>query len=965
MRAAAVAIFRLLADVDPTSPLDWWGAASAAALIVAAASIVSRPPVRFASETHATLVARLAALVPTCVLAVVDASLGMTVVVHARNDPAELWLLAGPIVIAVLAYRAYASLRRRQAGLEFLYECSRILEGPATGEAMLIALMERAREMFHAETAEIIVDDGTGRPVRTMVGQSGALETLTPAPAECLSCLLALIPMDSGGILVHPGDPMWPSDSSAHGGVMDGVLVKLHGDGRVIGAISVAGRTDDGRFGQHDLRLLEALAGNVGVAIGTTQMIDELAASLADVSHLADLVSSSDDAIIAFTPQKVVTSWNAAAEALFGHAAAEVVGSRVAHLVPRERLPDLDAAFARACAGTQVRDLHVDARRRDGTPVPISATISPIRNADGHVTGISVIARNETERTLQESALRQSADRFQNVFEGSSVGMGVIGADLCWVRVNGALCRTLATSESALVGRRFEQRMDRDDIGSAHGLVSRLLRGESAGSTIEVRLRTPGDGRAVVAAFTVRPLRDGGSTMQALCMVEDVTERRLAEERARETESRLHRAVLDLTAVREPTAVIRATLRAARDVIDAESAALVVLDGDGEGPAVVVDDDVDPGGVGTVLRDYPGIAVTGAAAGPVRMPRVEGGVVTRMTALPSLAPLRSYLAVPIRFEGRLLATLHLGNRRHEEAFSEADVEVATVLAAQAAISLENARIHQRALALVEDLDQANTSLQQASETRSRLLASVSHELRTPLHSILVAAQLVRDSGLEQGGNRRVRGLGATIEGSGRHLLGLIDDFLDLSRIEVGAFELRPTPVLLGPLLREVRRDMAPLAAEKGIGLTIAEASGLLVVADPLRLRQVLLNLMSNALKFTPRGGRVRITVRLLDDGVRISVHDTGIGIAPGDLDRAFLPFEQVSGTDAPGVGLGLAISRRIAELHGGTLTAVSAVGRGSTFSVTLPNVASAELPIEIRAQVASQATPSPVLVAAR
>jgi signal transduction histidine kinase len=200
----------------------------------------------------------------------------------------------------------------------------------------------------------------------------------------------------------------------------------------------------------------------------------------------------------------------------------------------------------------------------------------------------------------------------------------------------------------------------------------------------------------------------------------------------------------------------------------------------------------------------------------------------------------------------------------------------------------------------------------------------------------VAAQLVQDSGVDQGGSRRVRGLGATIEGSGRHLLGLVDDFLDLSTIEAGAFELRPTAVFLAPLLREVRRDIAPLASEKGILLAFAQVPGVVIVADPLRLRQVLLNLLSNAVKFTGRGGRIRVSVRSEAGSMQISVQDTGIGIAPENLERAFLPFEQVSPTDASGAGLGLAISRRITELHGGTLTAESAVGRGSTFTIALP-----------------------------
>ena len=375
-------------------------------------------------------------------------------------------------------------------------------------------------------------------------------------------------------------------------------------------------------------------------------------------------------------------------------------------------------------------------------------------------------------------------------------------------------------------------------------------------------------------------------------------------------------------------------------MLGAESAAIVLLDGGGAEPAGLVTDDGDAaaGALVAALRGDTTSAVAEAVGGPVRLPQPAGDARGERAAPPLLADLRSYLAAPIRFEDHLLGTLHVADKGCGGEFTDLDVQVASVLAAQAAISLENARIHQRTLGLVADLDQANVALQQASETRSRFLASVSHELRTPLHAILVAAQLVRDSASERGADRRVRGLGATIEGSGRHLLGLVDDFVDLSRIEVGAFDIRPAELALSRLLHEVRRDLAPLAGEKGVDLAIADGRGIRLTADPLRLRQVLLNLLSNALKFTPRGGLVRTTVQVDDGELRISVHDTGIGIAPDNLERAFQPFEQVSGTDLPGAGLGLTISRWIVELHGGTLTAESTLGKGSTFTVTLPIV---------------------------
>ena len=224
--------------------------------------------------------------------------------------------------------------------------------------------------MYDVETAEIVVDDGSGRPLRTVVGERGPLETLAPAPTASLQRRLALIPAGADGVVIQRGDPRERPAASSHVGVVDGIVVRFRGRPRVSGILAVAGRANGSRFDRQDLRLLEALAANVGSAMGSSQLIDELAASLADVTHLAALVSSSDDAIIALTPNGAVTSWNAAAERLLGYGAKEALGRVATDLVTAERAHDLTAVLERARAGAQVRDLVFDGRKRDGTAVP-------------------------------------------------------------------------------------------------------------------------------------------------------------------------------------------------------------------------------------------------------------------------------------------------------------------------------------------------------------------------------------------------------------------------------------------------------------------------------------------------------------------------------------------------------------------------------------------------------------------
>jgi signal transduction histidine kinase len=255
-----------------------------------------------------------------------------------------------------------------------------------------------------------------------------------------------------------------------------------------------------------------------------------------------------------------------------------------------------------------------------------------------------------------------------------------------------------------------------------------------------------------------------------------------------------------------------------------------------------------------------------------------------------------------------------------------------------------------------DLELQNRRIQEANRLKSEFLANMSHELRTPLNAIIGFAELLHDGQVDPGSPTHKEFLGDILS-SGRHLLQLINDVLDLAKVEAGKLEFRPEPVELPRLVSEVVAILRTTAAHKQIRLqTQVDSSVASLTIDPARLKQVAYNYLSNALKFTPAGGSVTLRVKPNGpDQFRLEVEDTGIGIAPADLGRLFVEFQQLEAGAAKrhqGTGLGLALTRRLVEAQGGSVGVKSAVGAGSTFHACLP-----------RHAIAMGRTPTPILFA--
>jgi signal transduction histidine kinase len=298
--------------------------------------------------------------------------------------------------------------------------------------------------------------------------------------------------------------------------------------------------------------------------------------------------------------------------------------------------------------------------------------------------------------------------------------------------------------------------------------------------------------------------------------------------------------------------------------------------------------------------------------------------------------LKSLIGAPMLWEGRGVGAIFVG-RDTVGPFSDKDIALLRTFADQAVIAIQNAR-------LFAEIQDKSRQLEVANKHKSEFLANMSHELRTPLNAIIGFSEVLLERLFGDVNEKQVDYL-KDIHSSGRHLLNLINDILDLSKVEAGRMELEPSTFDLPSAIANAMALIRERAQRHGIALGMDVDPALSdIVADERKLKQILLNLLSNAVKFTPDGGRIDVRARQDESLIRISVADTGVGIAQADQQAVFEEFRQVGGnytSKQEGTGLGLALTRRFVELHGGTIGVESEPGKGSTFTFTLPRSGSA------------------------
>ena len=648
--------------------------------------------------------------------------------------------------------------------------------------------------------------------------------------------------------------------------------------------------------------------------------------------HLARVVESSDDAIVSKTLEGVITSWNRAAERMFGYPASEAVGQSIRMIIPDDRQDEEDMVLTRIRAGQSITHFETLRRRKDGTLIPISLTVSPIHNDEGQVIGASKIARDMTDRAMALMAAR----RLAAVVESSDDAIVTKDLNSVITSWNAAAERMFGYTADEAIGRSVRILIP-DEMQAEEDLVLAQIR---AGQKIDhyETVRQRKDGTRLSISLTVSPLRDEhGTIVGASKIARDITERsRLSAEvrdHATNTE-KLGEVGAMVASSLDREAIVQKVTDVATELTHAEFGAFFYNVTDpGSGDAYMLY--TLSGAPREAFANFPNPRATAIFAPTfkgeraVRLEDVTADPLYGRSAPyhgmpPGHLPVRSYLAVPVKgLKGDVLGGLFFG---HSETgvFSEQHERLAVGVASWASVALENARLYSEA--------------QVASRMKDEFLAVLSHELRTPLNAIVGYSRLLRGGILSE--DKVGRAL-ETLERNATWLSQIVEDVLDVSRIVAGKIRLDVQPVELAVIVDNAVATVQPAADAKGVRIqTIVDPGVGPVSGDPGRLQQVVWNLLSNAVKFTPKHGRVQVRLESVNSHIEIVVSDTGIGIKPDFLPYVFERFRQAeAGTtrQTAGLGLGLAIVRHIIEMHGGTVDAASpGEGQGATFRVRLP-----------------------------
>jgi len=644
---------------------------------------------------------------------------------------------------------------------------------------------------------------------------------------------------------------------------------------------------------------------------------------------LQAIADNSGDAIFAKDLQGRYIFFNRAAAALAGRDPAEVLGRDDTEICSAEVAARLRDNDREVLEGQANRIFEEELDGPDG-PRSMLAIKGPLRGADGRMIGTFGVARNVTEQRRAERALRESEAHYRTVFSALSEGILVFGTDRRVKSANPAAASMIGMPAEQLVGRRGDELgwLPREDTGDEvvpieRRALSRALAGEEVRGD-EGRATAP-DGRERWFAINALPVRGGadGAVVEVVASFIDITERRAL---TLEIEAHRHRLqelvderTHELSAANEQLAKAEHFLRTVADNL----------------PGRIAYWDHELRGLFANRGYYEWFELTPAQMIGHTAAEIFGEAYLERFA----APLRAAMAGTPQSLDR--ETLRHGERHvHQVHYipdrrDDGSVQGIFVMAFDiTALKLAEERLQQ----LNAELALARDRAEAANRSKSAFLANMSHEIRTPMNAVIGLAHLVQRDTRDPLQRERM----AKITNAAQHLLQVINDILDLSKIEAGRLELEVVPFSLDAVLARSFEMVAERAREKGLELVVdTDHLPDRLVGDPTRLAQALLNLLANAVKFTERGFVKLEAERLSVEGgrmqVRFAVQDTGVGIAADRIASLFGAFEQVDNSTSRrygGTGLGLALTQRLAALMGGEVGVDSEPGRGSRFWFT-------------------------------
>ncbi|MEB3884752.1 PAS domain S-box protein [Lyngbya sp. CCY1209] len=622
------------------------------------------------------------------------------------------------------------------------------------------------------------------------------------------------------------------------------------------------------------------------------------------------LMENAGDAILLADVGGNLVEVNRQAEELFGHSREELIGIDLSQIHPPEDLERMRTTFSEVLRGDRTQVLDARIVRRDGAIVDVDISATTIEIGDSrqctHRKLVQGIFRDITERKAAEKALRESETRWQFALEGSGDGIWDWDAGTNRVFFSKAWKAMLGYADED-IGDTLEEwssRVHPEDLSQCRADLDRHFRGETPVYQNEHRMfRKDGSIAWILDRGQVIEWTAEGKPLRVIGTHTDISDRKAAEE-----ENRLLKERLQFLLARSPAMIYSCRPEGDYGATFMSPNVKTILGYDPEeftADSSFWANHIHPEDAPGVLRSASEVFQKGTIAHEYRFLHKAGHYVWLMDELRLVC---DEAGEPVEIVGYW------------------------------------ANISDRKVAEIK-LQRTNEELLRATRLKDEFLANMSHELRTPLNAILGMTEGLQEEVFGPVNERQIRAL-ATIESSGSHLLSLINDILDLAKIEAGQVQLECAPTAIAPLCRSSLNFVQQQAMKKNIKLTTKVPENLPDWhIDERRIRQVLINLLTNAVKFTPEGGRIGLEVFFVNLGepgrnrLRIAVMDTGIGIAPENLDKLFRPFVQIDGAlnrKYEGTGLGLALVKQIVELHGGEVGVSSEVGTGSCFTVDLP-----------------------------